>query len=153
MHVKCPLIFCARLHNVFSYKILSAVKPPYSARELIFPEDGRRSDSRKNRERKRRENQSKRTLGLSSFRARAMPAVSIPISHKHVELWRRMLHCHDHCSLGDLCVILHLELLRRMLNCSFADRSRHLGYWIVPLHGELSSCILHYELECMNCDH
>ena len=56
-------------------------------------------------------------------------------------------------SLGDLCVILHLELLHRMLNCSFADRSRHLGYWIVPLHGEWSSCILHYELECMNCDH
>ena len=65
------------------------------------------------------------------------------------KLSRRMLNC----SLGDLCVILHLELLRRMLNCSFADRSRHLGYWIVPLHGELSSCILHYELECMNCDH
>ena len=53
----------------------------------------------------------------------------------------------------DLCIILHLELLRRMLNCSFADRMCHLGYWIVPLHGELSSCMLHYRLECMNCDH
>ena len=78
-----------------------------------------------------------------------MPAVLILISHKHVELLRRMLNC----SLGDLCVILQLELLRRMLNCSFADRMCHIGYWIVPLHGELSSCMVHYKLECTNCDH
>ena len=34
---KCPLIFRAHLHNVFSYKSVSAVKPPHSARALIFP--------------------------------------------------------------------------------------------------------------------
>ena len=36
-YVKCPLIFRAHLHNVFSYKSVSAVKPPHSARALIFP--------------------------------------------------------------------------------------------------------------------
>ena len=77
-----------------------------------------------------------------------MPAVLIPSSEKHVELSRRMLNC----SLADLCVILHLEFLRRMLNCSVADRMCHLRYWIVPLHGELSSCMVHYKLECTNCD-
>jgi len=69
-----------------------------------------------------------------------------------VTMMFKLSHRILNCSLGDLCVILNLELLRRMLNCSFADRC-HLGYWIVPLHSELSSCMLHYKLECMNCGH
>ena len=75
-----------------------------------------------------------------------MPAILIPSSHKHVELWasnvelsRRMLNC----SLGDLCVMLHLELLRRMLNRLFADRICHIGYWIVlcMVNCHLACCI------------
>ena len=63
-----------------------------------------------------------------------MPAILIPSSHKHVELWAS-----------------NVELSRRMLNCSLGDlcSPRILDR---PLHGELSSCMVHYKLECTSCD-
>ena len=61
----------------------------------------------------------------------------------HVGLFPWWFTCH----LTSWIVTLHVDY------CSFTDRRCHLGYWIVPLPGELSSCMLHYKLECMSCDH
>ena len=61
----------------------------------------------------------------------------VQIVTSHVELFPWWVMCH----LTSWIVTLHVDY------CSFAARRCHLGYWIVPLPGELSSCMLHYKLE------